>query len=984
MFKKMLLLLIVLAMPMYIFAQSSGKIIGVVKDKDTGEPLPGVNVFLQDTYIGSTTDVDGYFVLLNVPVGTFNLEISYVGYQSTVFENIRVSAGVTTEQNASLAPTTLELGETVVVTAERPLVEKHVTQSISKVTGEDLASIPVRGTQDILAIQASVVVQDGNVHIRGGRASETGYYVDGAATMDPVSRTNAVHVIQESVEEIQVLTGGYTAEFGDANSGIVRTDMKTGGSDYHISFDAQTDKFVDSGEEFLGTTSYREHILSLTASGPIVGKNIRFFVAAENQDIGDTVKRRSTGYEFNDLIDTSPLSANVAAGNPDTVKTMSYPDGYTPRNEFERWSINSTLLFDYNPYRFRVSAIYNWSKDYTDNTPMLSALNTREQALNNNQVLLSGKFTHVLNPTTYYDVNLSYYYDTNEMEDDWFGTDWQSWQDSAKVSDYTGGRVTYQDKWTEDYNYLLNGFPFQRDGTVERSYYKDEQTYVGGSFDLVSQLTKNHEVKVGMNARKYTIRRYQMDPAVMSTTEQYGSIENVPDQRLAAFAGNTYGYDLLGNETDDGFDGAKEPFFFAGYIQDKIEYKDLIVNVGLRYDYFYTDDRVLKNPDNPDVDPVTNQVKFYEWEKKDAMTFFSPRLGISFPVSEKTVFYTQYGIFYQLPQLNDFYYGSWSYASQIGSGGYYYINPVGYDLDEQKTTSYEVGFRQQLGDFASFDISGFYKNIEGQVQVGRTEAAAGSDISTYLSLTNGDFATTKGLEFKLTMRRFNRLQAQFNYTLTDAEGVGSNETSYMSAVYNVSETPKTLNPLDYSQTHRGSVNLDYRFGKGDGGKVFEQSGMNMLFNFSSGHSYTYVYFAPGGQVSAYDAGIDYMLDTRTREALEPVNSSTTAWTYTIDLYMDKSFDLMEKLKATLYMRVTNLFDTKNTANVFPATGNAEDDGFLYDRERSQTYIDKYGGQDYIDMYQAINLDNGQAYWDATGNQLYDQPRQIFFGIKLNY
>ena len=137
-------------------------------------------------------------------------------------------------------------------------------------------------------------------------------------------------------------------------------------------------------------------------------------------------------------------------------------------------------------------------------------------------------------------------------------------------------------------------------------------------------------------------------------------------------------------------------------------------------------------------------------------------------------------------------------------------------------------------------------------------------------------------------------------------------------------------------------------------------------------------------IDAYDAGVDYMYDTRTREALEPVNSSTTPWTSNIDLRIDKSFKVLDNLSAQIYMRVTNLFNSKNVINVFQATGSAQDDGFITDPVRSESFINTYGGQDYVDMYKAINLDNGQAYWDATGLQLYGTPRQIMLGMKLIY
>ena len=197
------LIFVLLLLPAFVFAQS-GKIAGVVTDKSTGEPLPGVNVILEGTTQGSSTDIDGYYVILNVPVGVYSLRANYIGYKDIVVQNVRVSADITTEINFNLEPTTLELEEAVVVTAERPLVEKNVTSSISLVTAKDIESVPVRGLQSLLALQTSVIVQDNNVHIRGSRPDEVGYFLDGASISDIRTNAQSLHVIQEAIEEFSV------------------------------------------------------------------------------------------------------------------------------------------------------------------------------------------------------------------------------------------------------------------------------------------------------------------------------------------------------------------------------------------------------------------------------------------------------------------------------------------------------------------------------------------------------------------------------------------------------------------------------------------------------------------------------------------------------------------------------------------------------------------------------------------------------------
>ncbi|MEA3391759.1 MAG: hypothetical protein U9Q91_02135, partial [Candidatus Marinimicrobia bacterium] len=138
-----------------------------------------------------------------------------------------------------------------------------------------------------------------------------------------------------------------------------------------------------------------------------------------------------------------------------------------------------------------------------------------------------------------------------------------------------------------------------------------------------------------------------------------------------------------------------------------------------------------------------------------------------------------------------------------------------------------------------------------------------------------------------------------------------------------------------------------------------------------------------GQSDPYTAGIDYMDDTRDRVALEPIGASTTPWQFTTDLRLDKSF-LIGPLDANVFVMVTNLFNRKNVVNVYEFTGNAEDDGFLTDPVRSATTIANNGGQEYIDMYTAINLVNGQAYWDNINRELFGNPRQITFGVRLSF
>ena len=133
-------------------------------------------------------------------------------------------------------------------------------------TQEDIENLPIRGIQNIVALQAGVVQQGGNLYVRGGRAGEVAYYVDGANVTNPLSNSENVSIIQEAVEELQLQAGGFTAEYGGSSSGIVRTNVRTGGNNYKASLDYLTDDFAKPGKSFLGTSSVRVSERSLPPS----------------------------------------------------------------------------------------------------------------------------------------------------------------------------------------------------------------------------------------------------------------------------------------------------------------------------------------------------------------------------------------------------------------------------------------------------------------------------------------------------------------------------------------------------------------------------------------------------------------------------------------------------------------------------------------------------------------------------------------------
>jgi hypothetical protein len=980
-----------------VFAQNTGKITGIVTDATNGNPLLGVNVMLEGTFMGAATDENGFYAILDIPPGVYTMRVFSVGYRETRLTGLRVTAGLTVNEDFQMEQTVLE-GQSVTVVAQKPLIQKNATSSVSMASAEDLENIPVRGVQSVIATMPSVIVQDGNVHIRGGRRDEVGFYVDGAVANNVMNNANAVAIIQEAVEETQVFAGGYAADVGGFNSGVVRQNLKIGGSTWNGSFDARADGFgnAEEGVKWLDTYVYGHKNLIGTVGGPL-GDRVRLFVAGEwNQQL-DSQVRFSEGYEFTELIDKNPNTPSDFRG--DTLN-ISYPDGFTPKQNFERMGLNSTVLLDI-PLRTRLSAVWAHSEWDVRATPMLTVFNDRTPVDMTDVILLSAKSTVRFGTGSYLDLKANYYTRTLERSDSWMGTDWTTWYDSAAVVSKFP-EAEYRNAWRSQYDYMLNGFYFQRQGAPNNAYRISKQEYFGTGLDFINQLGQHHEIKLGFDGRFYTVRSYRLAPSVMLYAAPegtvpgvvtYGSLEGIPAMTFMQNSNlNAYGYDLHGNETsdrvdyDDGtyLDGPKKPVQMAGYLIDKIEYNDIILNIGLRFDYFDSDDYEFEDPTNPPVDTEAGVLAKEAWVKKDPYMIVSPRLGFSFPATDKTVFYSQYGQFVQMPSLENIYFGSYQMARQIVRQGYYFIDPIGFGLDPIRTTSYEIGFKQQIAENAALDLSAFYKNVKGLVEIEKTLPSSSSELpGAYERFVNGDFATTKGLEFNLTLRRTARLAGNVSYTYTMAEGTASSSTAAHGALYQNTIMPSRINPLDYAQRHTGAINLDYRFNMNEGGPILSGLGANLLFQFSSGHPYTYVYSPLGGQTTPYEVGVDYMNDTRSRVALEPLGSSTTPWTFTTDLKIDKGFKI-GALRLNAYMIVNNLLNHKNVINVFQNTGSPSDDGFLSNPEFSANTIAGNGGQVYEDMYKAINLVNGQAYWDQVDQEIYGTPRQIFLGLKLSF
>ncbi len=959
--------------PAVLFA--SGKIRGKVTDAGTGEPLVGANVVVLGTSMGAATNVAGEFVILNVPVATYSLRTSYVGYQSITISNIRVNNELTTEANFQLPAEGVTVG-TVEIIAERPLVNKSATNAVRIIDSEFFEKIPARGLAAAISTQPGVVNQGGTIYIRGGRADEVGYRVEGISSTDIVNGGNALYTTAEAVEQLQVQAGGYSAEFGNANAGIVQSQLRTGNADrWKVSILAETDNYTKQNKKSLGGYSYGYSDYTATFTGPLAGKSLRFFGSVQNTFQRDPSIATRDPYELLNYATDAIITAKHDSAMVDNIPVIS-TGGNTIGGAYGRWAFTGTTLLDLASLQVRAAGSYTMVNS-KNSTYYTEQLNAARLGINESQNGFGNvKISYIFSPTTYLEANANYFVNNAKSMDPDFGDDLFLYGDSV-ANAALGYPLLAQGQNYSRYTFYDGAGPaLSQPGRQIAGYSKTRSSSVGGRLDLTTQL-KVHELKIGGEYTRYTIRRYNPAGVIgWAKTKQQATTQAELENLLNKSSGvgsDIIGYDILGNEIDDDvivdngvlYFGPRHPVFAAAYVQDKIEFSDIIMNIGLRWDYIDPNSVDTENPGNLKFNANDYILSSY-FKDTPKTSALSPRIGFSFPVTDRTVFHAQYGKFIQQSRLNDSYRGAAQMSGNI-KGGLWNSGANGWGLLPTRTTQYELGFSQAVSDIASFDITAFYRDIRDQIQyiMIAPDQIEGSEAPIYSSVGNVDFSTSKGIEFKLTLRRTQRLSAQLNYTFMDTRSTASDPQS-SNGIWQLGlgpdALPKFIMPTNFDYTHNGAAILDYRFGKDDGGPILSQLGVNLLLTFNSGHAFTRVSATQRGPAPG---------DERFRDALEPPGSSTTPWFFELDGRLDKTVGI-GPLDVNFYVYVINILGTDNAVDAFMRTGDTRDDGWF---SSANGILDAQQlGQKFVDMYKAVYLGRNSGNFGA--------PRQIRFGMKL--
>jgi outer membrane receptor protein involved in Fe transport len=415
----------------------------------------------------------------------------------------------------------------------------------------------------------------------------------------------------------------------------------------------------------------------------------------------------------------------------------------------------------------------------------------------------------------------------------------------------------------------------------------------------------------------------------------------------------------LDENGDEATDGPKHPKTWSLFAQDKYEREGVIVNGGLRLDYINVDTPALVSEEFP-LGTADDSLEAHDLEENKTYARLSPRLGVAFPVTDKTLLRVNYGQFYQQVNLQDLYVSYRFLQHKIRTGSYF----VGFgdpNLKPEQTTAYEVGVAQQIGERMRIDATAYYKDVKDLVEIENIP----SQPNAFSSYRNRDFATIKGVDLGWSMRPVHHVAANINYSLSYAQGTGSVSNSQRNVAWTASNPPKQSAPLDFDQRHKLSANMDWRFGKGEGPLVFgshwlSNAGLNLLLVAGSGTPYT--------PVEVYD---EVTLAAVSTVPIGPLNSRYGPWTSTVDLKVNKGFGI-GSLNMDAYIWVLNLFDRENAVAVYESSGSA----------KTTNWLNTPAGQDFLANQGQVGADTYALA--QTNPNLYGNPRLVRFGLRVGF
>jgi outer membrane receptor protein involved in Fe transport len=918
---------------------NSGSIGGRVTDAQSGEPLIGVAVQIEGTTRGVFTDVKGDYILPGLAPGSYNLIFNYIGYSRQTIQGVEVFQDRTTTINSTLTSQAVQADE-IIIMAERPVVERDRTTTVSYINSQSLAELPTTNIADVIKLQAGVVSgADGSLHFRGGRSREVGYLVDGIPVTNNFSQSggSTVSVENSFVNEVQVITGTFDAQYGSAQSGIISIVTKDPGSSYNGSFAYYSGGYQSNNENrYPGLNSYNpigETDFQATLTGPILkGDKLGFFISGR---------------------------INNSDGYLNGIRRFNIEDGVVI-DAYRRWFRENNSVVDARAIEIPDSLATGDNK--------IVSMNPSKS--------YSGTFKISFRPINTGRINYSLIVDDRESEG--FSNAWRFAPDGRRTYYSTGiqhlmvyrqsfsnslflnSRVSIQTRDSESYAFddindpryvpvggveEVSGFVV---GNVDSGRSESTTNSMVINTDLTWQVNRFVEFKAGIEYRKYRYSGSERGLRWIGETRRY------PDAEDSAVSFNDYLQETIRllplqrpvELGDQAFlDYKHEPVEFSAFVQDKIEFgNNMVLRMGLRYDRYDPNEPIILDK-RAIIDRIGQPENRGQSTTKSQL---SPRLGLSFPISSTGAFRVAYGHFFQMASYSLLYTNPINERTNLGRlDGATVGNP---DLKPERTIKYEVGLQQQIGSQLGLDITMYYSNIRNLLGL---ELVSTLDNITYRRYINRDYGAVKGVTISLEKLRSGLVSGGIDYTYQYARGSSSNPNDLQTIQVSerigggaVTFVERQILPLDWDQRHTVNASL-----------VLSKPGnwlISTIGTIGSGLPYT-----PSSLTQ-----MDFPENEFKNSALKPVR-------YNVDLQAQKSFRPSEGLFVDVYMRVFNLLNTENHNNVDSGTGRADRIGRRpFDQAEFEQLVQT------INLFSTNEADQRASWFSA--------PRQIQFGVTINF
>ncbi len=975
--------LVLLILPVCIWAQlSTSKIEGVVRDKDTGSPLAGVQIVVEGTRLGNVTNSDGYFFILNVPPGRRSVVFTYTGYQKTTIANQLLLAGQTTTIETNLSSTIVQLEGIIIEGESEVLLPRDNTVSKQRLTAERMNEIPASSLDELMAMEAGVQTGGDDalgrgMRIRGGRLGEEGVIVDGVAvrnyTANPYESGVSWEYEQESgslaqdaspmefstssLEQVDIITGGFQAEYGNAQSGIINIVTKEGGPLIRGDVRYTTDQVNPRTSDF----GYNQ--LRVSMGGPLkIVPNLFFHTSGEIQGRSDRNPThadegfRGINQDFVDKLNEAVADDPILKPRMPVYSLDMFKNGW--EGFATKMGLRQSLFSPGNPVRLpgnfgdRHLTSSKLTYSPTQNLKMVSTgsfsrLQNSYPWDDDGNYFMDGRMTKSRLPTRDWDfwgpdteVTIHQAYGRRTRTTNFLaGFDWDMLRTSERSAAlqfrYTNFRSqdissssmkhdydhdTWFMGWTpHDMPFEIEIYPdFDGDGLlrelpvdpVDYNWLPDGRiSYYNLSWEVITPLGVDILGGGGENLY-YLTYRYMREVQNNFKTDldfqwnrwnrlKAGVQATVFDNNLFSIYGSRKTRDLQ-NEFN------YRPRLYGAYIQNRTDLGDFVLDYGIRYDHFV---------------PVDNWGLRYgdEYEERyfpKTIGEISPRFDVGFPVTDRSQLRFSYGVFSQLPSF------SFIFSNR---------NPGG--LEYSRTDAFEVGLSYLASDDVVVDIVAYYRDVDGNLAQKdffrdyyqwHSERRIRGFSNGY---TNRDSGNIKGVDFTMRKRFSNNFSYNLMYTLQFSRTTGStyNSTStwwfFMDPSTGESfRPPDEIRPIDGDQTHKFTGQINYTFSddfrQGTlANKILKNVRVFSVISLGSGTPLVERITSEGKEgANQADRQVSWLTRYAGSTGNSPVggiNYFRGRWKYDVSLRLSKGFEVGGSKRISGFLEFFNLLNQKN-------------------------------------------------------------------------